>query len=70
MFNQPTLAVMALIGSISAQSIFKDIPMPGGIEDTIGQYIKPVTDVMEPYKVFSKTDNERGVPVIHDAYGK
>jgi len=43
--------------------------MPHNLGDTLNEAMKPMKDIMEPWKIHEET-RERGTPILHEAYGK
>jgi hypothetical protein len=46
-----------------------DVSLPSNLEESISRIAEPVLKHLEPYKTHSYT-RERGVPQLHDDYGK
>jgi len=69
-----SLSVLILLGVVQCQNI-PDLAkmitptLPSNMEDTISDAVKPLKDLMEPFKTH-ETSRERGVPTMHDQLGK
>ena len=62
--------IACLMTSVSADaSQFFQLPIPENMKEQVDFIVKPLTDLMEPYKVFNQS-MERGIPHIHDELGK
>jgi hypothetical protein len=66
--NQSKFVYLAFVGAITAQQIPDFIP-PSNIGEQLNNVAKPVLEHLEPYKTKSFT-RERGVPQLHEEYGK
>ena len=66
-----TLVLLGVVKSQNIIDIAKAVTpiLPTNFEDTITDAIKPLKDVMEPFKVH-ESSRERGVPIIHEPLGK
>ena len=69
------LSILLLVGAIQCQNI-ADIAkviaqpvMPSNLEETLGDAVKPIKDLMEPFKTH-ETKRERGTPTMHEELGK
>ena len=66
-----TLVILALIlfTSLSHQQEILVNTLPSDFEQRFEDALKPITDLLEPYKVF-ETYHERGVPQLHEKLSK
>jgi len=69
-----SLSLVLFLNSANCQNVedFVDAAqkiLPNNFVDNLHKAVKPVKDAMEPYKVF-ETTHERGVPHLHEEYGK
>ena len=69
-----TFAVMLLLNASQAQQTADVLNaaqqvLGGSYSDALNSATKPITEALEPYKVYNST-HERGVPQVHDDLGK
>ena len=60
--------VLAFLGAFSAQQV-SDMNLPSNFEESLSNVAQPLLEQLSPYQTHSYT-RERGVPQLHDKYGK